>query len=152
TCQIVGERRIGKTSLLHHVMDVATDWNPKSVVAYVDLQDAQCATAAGWLHLVSRRFRWSPAMETLAQISERLDEMIETEELHPVLCLDEFEQYRQRRSEFAEDFFANLRACAGKGMSILTASQRQLSELTDRGDPTSPFFNVFSTVRLDRFT
>ena len=37
-------------------------------------------------------------------------------------------------------------------MSIITASQKRLSELTDPGEPTSPFYNTFPIVTLAHFS
>jgi hypothetical protein len=65
--------------------------------------------------------------------------------------MDEFEELRGRRSEFDRDFFAGLRALSQQGLSILTCSQKPLSELTEPGDPSSPFYNTFPILRLGGF-
>ena len=46
-CQIVGSRRIGKTSLLRQIERVASDWDRNAVVAYLDMQEARCSTLSG---------------------------------------------------------------------------------------------------------
>ena len=151
-CQIVGARRVGKTSLLRQVERAAHVWEPGAVVAYLDLQDPRCFTLDGWLKLAARQLRWTDAPATLADFAERLDATYDGRRRH-VLCLDEFEELSARRAEFTRDFFLTLRSCAqGGGLSIVTASQRPLSELTDRRDPTSPFYNTFPVLRLGPFT
>jgi hypothetical protein len=37
-------------------------------------------------------------------------------------------------------------------MSIIAAAHRPLSELTDPGDPTSPFYNTFPILRMAPFS
>jgi uncharacterized protein len=152
-CQVVGPRRIGKSSLLLHVQHVATGkWDSQCAVAYVDLQDSRCETLSGWLRVVSRQWGWETVATTLSEFSERVEAMLQDEKRKPVLCLDEFEQFTTRPTEFTSAFFLNLRFCAGQGMAILTASGKPLKDLTNPGDPTSPFFNVFHLLRLDRFS
>ncbi|MBV9926386.1 MAG: hypothetical protein JOZ96_15310 [Acidobacteria bacterium] len=149
-CQIVGPRRIGKTSLLLHVEHSAAEWEPSATVAYLDLQDPRCYTLSGWLALAARGFGWTPAPANLADFAERAEQML-TDGRRPILCLDDFEHLRTHRDEFTQDFFMTLRACGQRGLSIVTASQRQLHELTDTNDPTSPFYNTFPLRRLGPF-
>jgi hypothetical protein len=149
--QIVGPRRIGKTSLLLQVERVATLWDKTSVVAYIDLQDARCSTVAGLLHHISKRWGWMPAASTLAEFAQNTEDMV-SKGRHPVLCLDEFEELTLQRTEFDHRFFSSLRACAQLGLSIITASQKTLSELTDPSDSTSSFYNIFPILRLGPFS
>lgn len=146
-CQVVGPRRVGKTSLLRHVEHQASEWEGSAAAAYLDMQDPRCYTLAGWLALAARQFGWAAAPRGLAEFAERAEQTL-TDGRRPVLCLDEFEQLTRRREEFTPDFFLTLRSCGQKGMSIVTASRRPLHELTDEHDPTSPFYNTFPLLRL----
>lgn len=150
-CQVVGPRRIGKTSLLLHVERRAAEWEPSASVAYLDLQDPRCYTLSGWLALAARQFGWTPAPATLADFADRAEQTL-ADGRRPILCLDEFEHLRTHRDEFTQDFFMTLRSCGQRGMSIITASQRPLHELTDTSDPTSPFYNTFPLLRLGPFS
>lgn len=150
-CQIVGPRRIGKTSLLLQVGRVISSWEKKASLAYVDLHDARSYQLFGWLDHVSRKFSWSRPATNLAEFARSVEEMI-SESLFPVLCLDEFDELSKRRDEFGRDFYTNLRSCGNMGMTIITASQKRLNHLTDPDDPTSPFYNTFPTVRLGAFS
>jgi hypothetical protein len=150
-CQIVGPRRIGKSSLLRQVERMAVHWGGNAVVAYLDLQDPRCFTLSGWLEHAARQLGLATAggMD-LVKFSEGLDDLL-NQGCQPILCLDEFEELTYRRQEFTRDFFAALRSCGQKPISILTASQRRLRELTDASDPSSPFYNIFPPLELGPF-
>ena len=149
-CQVVGPRRIGKTSLLRQVERVARQWDKNAVVAYLDMQDARCQTLAGWLRLAARSWDWADSPTTLAEFADRLDAMRSSGRF-AVLCLDEFERLMELRHEFPPGYLLNLRSCAQQGMSIITASQTALSKLTDPNDQTSPFYNTFPLLLLGPF-
>jgi V8-like Glu-specific endopeptidase len=150
-CQIVGPRRIGKTSLLFQIERFITEWEETAVIAYLDQHDAHCHQLSSWLKLASHKFGWVPSATNLAEFTEHVENMI-SRNLLPVLCLDEFDDFTRRRDEFDRDFFTNLRHCGNEGMAIITASQKQLNELTDPDDPTSPFYNTFPLLELGPFT
>jgi len=150
-CQIVGPRRMGKTSLLRQLERIASDWDRHAVIAYLDLQDARCSTLSGWLGRASRQLGWSEIAANLSEFADGIEAMV-SRGSHPVLCMDEFEKMASRRDQFTSDFFLNLRSCGQQGLSIVTVSQKPLSELTDRGDPSSPFYNTFPVLRLGPFS
>ena len=89
-CQIVGTRRIGKSTLLRQVDSKAAEWEASAVVAYVDQQDPRCFNQTGWLEYVGRKWHWDVAAASLAEFSEGVDKML-AQNLRPVLCIDEFE-------------------------------------------------------------
>jgi transcriptional regulator with XRE-family HTH domain len=150
SCQIVGPRRIGKSSLLRQIERAAPRWRQGALVAYVDLQNPRCFTLAGFLDHVGRQLGLAAGAFDLVQFSERLDDLL-AGGTQPILCLDEFEELIMRRQEFTRDFFAALRFCGQKPVSIITASQKRLHELLDPGDPSSPFYNIFPPLELSCF-
>jgi uncharacterized protein len=151
-CQIVGPRRIGKTSLLRHVERVAPEWNDATAIGYMNSQLPQCFTLSGWLRRVSQQLGWPAPASDLGEFAESIEAMLANGR-RPVLCLDEFEEVVQRRGEFTRDFFLTLRSVGERGLSIITASREPLSELTDPSDvAVSPFYNTFPLVRLDPFS
>jgi uncharacterized protein len=150
SCQIVGPRRIGKTSLMRQLQRKIPEWEPGAVVAYLDLQDPRSLTLAGWLRRAAREFGWSPPPNDLAELAERVEDMVGVGR-RPVLCLEEFEAIRVRRSGFGRDFLLTLRSCGQMGMSVVTSSRVRLSELTDPSDPTSPFYNTMAPLDLGPF-
>lgn len=132
-CQIVGQRRIGKTSLIRQIKRVASEWEGAAVVAYLDLLDPRCFTLSRWLERAGRHFGWQKTPADLVDFADCVEDML-SEERCPVLCMDEFEGMTLRRDEFTQDFFFTLRSCGQRGMSIVTTSQNPLSELTDPND------------------
>jgi hypothetical protein len=146
-CQLVGPRRIGKSSVLLFIQRHCADWCPTARVAYLDLQDPRCFTLRGWLGEVAHGFRLPQTPETLPDLMEAAEDLLETG-VQPVLCLDEFGEMARRHQEFPREVFLTLRACGQRGMSILTAAPQRLSELTDPRDDTSPFFNTFPVLPL----
>jgi TIR domain len=150
-CQLVGPRRIGKSSLLLFIQRHSDQWGPTASVAWIDLQDPRCYTLKGWLREVAEGFRLPGPVGTLSDLMEGVEDMIAAG-AHPILCLDEFGEMARRHSEFTRETFLTLRACGQRGMSILTAAPKRLSELTDPNDDTSPFFNTFPILRVPAFS
>ncbi len=150
-CQIVGPRRIGKTSLLLQIERIVSEWEKGVVVAYLDLQDPRCFSLTGWFHRAAQRLAWPTPPKTLIEFADAVEAMLINGQ-RPVLCLDEFEELISRPDQFTHDFFSTLRACGQQGMSILTVSKRPLSELTRSNDPASPFYNAFPILRLGPFS
>jgi hypothetical protein len=149
--QVVGPRRIGKTSLLRQFERVGAGWEGNPAVANLDLQNPQCYTLAGWLRRAGERLGLPGPPADLAGFALAVEEALRRG-ARLVLCLDEFEELTIRPKEFTRDFFLTLRSCGQEGLSIITASQRPLSELTDPGDPVvSPFYNTFPLLRLGPF-
>lgn len=169
---IIGERRMGKTSLLYHLHE------PEAVQRY-GLDPAQYLfvyfsfdTAE---HLTPTRF-WQRLLRSLsakiadAELRRRLDDLrgraeidpfdiedlfleISAKDLRVVFLLDEFETVTQATNLDA-DFFSHLRSLAtGRyiGLIFVTSSRQKLSELSHAGIVGSPFFNIFETFFLKPF-
>ena len=150
--QIVGERRIGKTSLLLQVARQAAEWMPNTRVAFMDMQHPMCFTLNGFLRRVGEEFGLAQTPNDLTEFAEGIEALCRQGQ-RPVLCLDEFEECIRRREQFSRDFLLTLRSCSLLGMSLITASHQPLSSLTDPNDHiTSPFFNVFPLLALSTFT
>ncbi len=159
---VVGERRIGKSSLLYHLMLTGAERleDERYRFVYFSLQDAHFQTLAGFCATVLRKLGLNSAgvadgqsaaaklvaftdeLETLTAASERV-----------VLCLDEFETTFKQRDEFGDGFFEHLRSqlelCK---FACLTATRDSLQQLRLDGKLTSPFDNIFTKVALGDFT
>jgi class 3 adenylate cyclase len=151
-CQLVGPPRTGKTSLLLQVKNQGPVWQTNAIIAYLDLYKITHTTLQGWIESAAHQFMFPAMPRNLIEFGEEISQMINSRHQHPVLCLDQFEQLTARREVFNSDFFNNLRAIGSEGMSILTSSEKRLSELTDPGDPSSPFYNVFNLLRVRAFS
>lgn len=150
-CQLVGHRRIGKSTLLLFAQRHCLEWSSRARVAYLDLQDPRCYTLAGWLREVGHGLKLASTPASLTDLMDAVDDLIDQGE-HPVLLLDEFGEMTRRAQEFPRELFLTLRACGQRGASILTAAPKKLSELTDPRDDTSPFFNTFPVLHVSQFS
>jgi tRNA A-37 threonylcarbamoyl transferase component Bud32 len=168
---IVGERKLGKSSLLTAVAQPAImeryGLEPaRTLFLYIDLEGLASARREDfWIELLDRLSVVLPPeadqlrdqAERLLEASElrfttvrRLLRRVRDENLEMVLALDEFEAMASN-SNFEPDFYGELRSLAGElGTVYLTASKRGLYDLTYHHTDTlsSPFFNIFSEIAL----
>jgi AAA+ ATPase superfamily predicted ATPase len=159
---VVGERRIGKSSLLYHLCQTGVRrLNDESYrFCYVDLQDAHYHTALGFFQAVLHKLE-APADAVkqanslngnLVAFSDQIDGL-ERAGQRLVFCLDEFENTFKHGDQFSDDFFNHMRSQLSlRKMAFVTATQRGLQSLSLEGKLTSPFYNVFTVVELKEFT
>jgi len=139
---VVGARRIGKSSLLYYISQAGQQrLGEEYTVQYLDLQ----------LMLSANEF-YERACELLdTKGGTHLDFRRALKGKRVVLCLDEFEQTIDNEA-FGEGFFSILRGLAQTGeLALVLATQHTLPELQPNL-PTSPFFNIFTTLRLGPLT
>jgi len=169
---IVGERRIGKTSLLNYLSnpDVATSLGLTSdrySLVYIDFQGLTDITPQRfWQRVLGKMGRAIGDPELTAAIKELRDrpqfdlfdledlfETVTARGLKVVLFLDEFE-YVTQNPKFTADFFGGLRALAiHHSLALVPATRRELVELCHSEEiKGSPFFNIFVNVVLRPFT
>ncbi|MCA9935693.1 MAG: AAA family ATPase, partial [Anaerolineales bacterium] len=168
---IVGERKMGKSSLLSHLADPATlqhhGFNPEQYVfVYIDLEGmANITYDEFWPEVLDRMEMALPEQASnlrdmvadMALQSEvrfmqvrRLLRRVDRAGLTVVLMLDEFESLASNVA-FNASFYGELRSLAGEiGVVYITASKRSLYDLTYQHADTlsSPFFNIFSEEPL----
>lgn len=156
---IVGERRIGKSSLLYHLYQTGSERLGENYrFVYGDLQDVRNHSEAGKLFtnlLKGLNVPFAPqdtVQRNLIEFSECVEQVKESGQ-HVVLLFDEFEELLQHRDAFPEDFFDQMRVLMNNGsLAIVTGSQRPLRDLCLDGKLSSPFYNVFSRIDLEEFT
>ena len=168
---IVGERKLGKSSLLTHISCPNTlrahNLDPdRFVFIYVDLEGmANIGYDDFWPELLDRLELSFPTSQTdLRQMTRalldqpdvrfmharRLLRRVERAGLTVVMMLDEFESLATNGA-FDAGFYGELRSLAGElGVVYLTTSKQSLYDLTYQNADTlsSPFFNIFSEERL----
>ena len=149
-CQIVGPRRIGKSSLIYHLPGFAREWGMNLAVAYLDLLSPRSRTIMGLLEMIGEQWRCDAPLGSMTDLEEKV-RAINARGSQPVLCLDEFNELARRPEEFTSDFFLDLRGLAQQGMVILTTARKPLCELVPGHTPASPFFNIFPILRLGPF-
>jgi hypothetical protein len=169
---IVGERRIGKTSLLKFIdtPEIATELGllpEEYCMIYIDFQGLTDITPHRFWERVLRLMERSICMPDLVpqikEIRELEDfDLFDLEDLFKVitasgmtivLLLDEFE-YVTLNPNFQSDFFGGLRAIAThQNLSLITATRRELVDLCHSEElKGSPFFNIFANVVLRPFS
>ncbi len=168
---IIGERRMGKTSLLYHLSDPVIAENlgitpDKFCLVYVDFQGLTDITPTRFWQRVLKKMSRSicdkeliPSIEKL-MLEESFDlfdledlfESIVDRGLTIVLMMDEFE-YVTQNPNFKGDFFGSLRALAiHHGVALVPATRRELVDLCHSEElKGSPFFNIFANVVLHPF-
>jgi len=168
---IVGERRLGKTSLLYHLSnpDVAATLglSPNHYcLVYIDFQGLTDITPQRFWHRVLDKMARSvcdrdlvPAIHALRDQDnfdlfdlEDLFDTIDDRGLYTVLFMDEFD-YVTQNPKFHASFFGGLRALAmHHGLALVPATRRDLVDLCHSDEiKGSPFFNIFANVVLRPF-
>jgi hypothetical protein len=165
---VVGERRIGKTSLLNYIShpEVAAKLGldpDKYVMLYIDFQGlADITPTRFWqrvLRKMARTLEDAELKEAVNQVRAQEEiELFDLEDLFDlaadkgwkvVLLFDEFE-YITQNANFNVDFFSGLRALATHyPVALITSTRRELVELCHSDEiKGSPFFNIFGNVVL----
>lgn len=169
---VIGERRIGKTSLLLHLANqqvaVHLGLTPDQFcLVYADFQGLTDITPQRFWQRVLKKMARSICDESLrpaieeTSLQEDLD-LFDLEDLFQasqekglttVLLLDEFE-YVTQNPNFKGDFFGGLRALAiHHGVALVPATRRELVDLCHSEEiKGSPFFNIFANVVLRPFS
>lgn len=167
SCALVGERRIGKSSLLALLAD------PRGHDPWLDPGERLVAVSLDFLGL-----RQAEAGDLWAEILEALDDAgatlskaeasfagvrqtlraLSRDGVRIALCFDEFE-LAVENPRLDESFFGALRSLAGScGVAFVTASRLSLLELDQYRDEAvrrkvlgSPFFNIFAEFLVGPF-
>ena len=170
---IVGERKLGKSSLLTRLSHAPTlqsfGLDPALYLfVYFDLESMASARREDfWMELLDTIASQLPPGDMAQTLRRQIDNgdvrfmtarralrRLRDTGLEVVLMLDEFESLA-RNAQFDPDFYGELRSLAGElGLIILTASKRSLYDLTYENSSTlsSPFFNIFSEMPIGLMT
>jgi hypothetical protein len=171
---LIGQRRIGKTSLLFHLADSAIFMQyglspTEHLFVYIDcgglanldqpdlyrllLEEIGDALAERDLNPYKPEILKDAAPITYRAFERALRGLIQ-QGWKLILILDEFERL-SRNPHLDPDFFSGLRALTAKyPIAYVTASKQPLLELTytDASTLSSPFFNIFASIRLGLFS
>jgi hypothetical protein len=171
---VVGDRRIGKTSLLNYLADpqvqAAHGLGPdRYIFVYADLQmvDKTMGPERLWrqlLMLMRRRVPEGEIIDAVTTALERseplstfdLDELfqqVDDKGLNVVFLLDEFE-WITINPNFGLSFYHELRSLIiHHRVALVATSRMNLAELLpDVSARSSPFFNVLATINLRPFS
>lgn len=159
SCDVYGERKIGKSSMLYYIFKKAqirlgADYS----AAYIDMQAAENHDVESFLRNSLKKLGCNSGgiissnslNRNLIAFSESIKELKKKKK--PILLIDEFEGLT-RKLEFKDDVFDTLRSLGNNGnIAYVTASLNSLKTLCEKGKFTSPFYNIFSEVKLGKFT
>jgi hypothetical protein len=155
SCDVSGERKIGKSSLLYYIfLKLRDDFSDDYKAVYIDMQDAKYHTVRGFLKYSLKELGSDPEVISSNTINKNLIAFSDSIEglrskIKPVLLIDEFENLTKRPEEFNKDFFDAMRSIGYHGnIAYVTASLHSLKWLCTAGNFTSPFYNIFSQVHL----
>jgi len=158
---IIGERRIGRSSLLWHIKQVYREMLPNAQryhFAYLDLARDACTTPDQFYAEVAQAFfKQRHNHLTPHQFDDFMTEQ-RTADQKLILLLDEFNILQRRKDQFSkdqfnDDFYDGLRARANAGeLTYVLASHLPLAQIAVENDFTSTFFGIFTSVSLGEFT
>jgi hypothetical protein len=169
---IVGERRIGKTSLLYHLSNPEVSLSlgleaDRFCLVYVDFQGLTDITPQRFWQRVLGKMANSVCDKKLQAACLKLSQQagfdlfdledlfnsVSNRSLTTVLLMDEFE-YVTQNPHFKGDFFGGLRSLAiHHNVALVPATRRELVDLCHSDEiKGSPFFNIFVNVVLRPFT
>ncbi|MEW5869350.1 MAG: CHAT domain-containing protein [Chloroflexota bacterium] len=162
SCSLVGPRRVGKSSLLQHLVQPGTytahlPEAERYVFAFVDLQELAGLGPEDFFQVAVERLKRAGAGRLQADVQQdgtqagfrRFLSRTTDQEMRLVLCCDEFEMLSQN-PHFDAHFFAYLRAlCSNYNLALLTSSRASLFDLCHQGDlQSSQFWNIFVELAL----
>ncbi len=160
---IVGERRIGKSSLLYFINDSGNrlsylDESASYIFQFMDFQEKRRGTADEFFSSLFDQLSQEagqklgelpePGYDGFKQVCERID----AQGMKLIMLFDEFEAITKNRN-FEPEFFAFLRSLANNyNVAYVTSSVKNLQEMChNREISDSPFFNIFSNLNLGPF-
>ncbi len=154
---VVANRRMGRTSLLNYVTRRYRQLFPAEhtwAVVYIDMMDVRAHTIAGIMRVLRRgiaqrlgRDLWDEKYDgSIGIMAEQFEELAEAQ-VRLVLCLDEWETV-MAHSEL-DSLIEQLRSSGSMArLGMVVSTTHELSELTEQGGLSSPFYNIFETAYL----
>lgn len=156
---VIGDRRIGKSSLLYQSAQLARGALGAGCRAvYIDLLSARHHTLNGLLGGIleglgeEAALREGAAAEKLAAFEARV-RGARARGATPVVLLDEFEALAGHGQEYGDSLLESWRSLGNEGqMTFVTSSAKPLDEVTHQSGLTSSFYNIFAQLKLEPFT
>jgi uncharacterized protein len=166
---VVGEKRIGKSSLLYHFFltwEQRVQEPSRYVVIYLSLQSVQCQHETNFYQAVAQEL----LSRTTVQAKQTVCDLLQKKPLErfdfsrviaeckqqgilPVLCLDDFKELFENKSEFNDSFYDNLRSLMdNSSLMLVIATTKRLDVYSKKHQLTSSFFNLGHTLKLDELT
>ncbi|MCP4416031.1 MAG: ATP-binding protein [Chloroflexi bacterium] len=154
---IIGERRIGRSSLLQHILRSYPQHLPQPDryrFAYLDLARDTCGYPEQFYAEVAQAFGGNVTNElSPQQFDDWLSNQNPQRAWRYIILLDEFNALQRRREQFGDDFYDGLRSRANAGeITFVLASHIPLHEIALANNFSSTFFGIFTPVDLKEFS
>jgi serine/threonine protein kinase len=161
---VVGERRIGKSSLLNYIYNRknrkrSMQNHDNSIFIFMDFQRSADLTIPKFIDILFSMFKYEQSRElkhiegekNLDQLRDVVQEL-SNEGKRIIVLMDEFEAITKNEN-FDMQFFSFLRFLANNFMvAYVTSSYLELQQMCHNKDVAdSPFFNIFSNLPLRPF-
>ncbi|WP_417909080.1 ATP-binding protein [Candidatus Electronema sp. PJ] len=165
---VVGERRIGKSSLLwqfYRTWEQRVDVPARFAVFYADFQEADPPTEDAFFQLLAKLLLARPDLPQDSQLAAALTvspftcqdftaalALLAGRGLLPVFCLDEFEMLLKRKEQFGDRFLDHLRGLMDTSrLMFIVASRKPVVVYVKEQKLTSNAFNNAYLLRLGEF-
>lgn len=169
---VVGERRIGKSSLLYAFTLLWDQYLPPEVgrreyvVVYLDLQEISPSSQARYYQAALKALRERPIWSRFPDLRETLHacppdkesfgdflEKCKAQNLLPILCVDEFEALLRYPQAFDDSFFDVQRGWMDASeMMYVLATREKIDVYARQHRLTSKFFNLGHLITLGELT
>lgn len=152
---IVGNARIGKSSLLHSFHERWKKVNPEleTAIKLLDGQGRESVNESAFVQAITTR----PAAEDPHRAANQLEEWAKAATRNGTLgsawlMIDEFEGLLTQTRPFSTDFFKRMRSMEESGLLRLVAvSRMDVDELFEQAQATSPIANKLQRTTLGLF-
>ena len=166
---IVGEKHIGKSWLLHYFVltwqQRVLNNSSRYVVIDLPLRGVNCQTETGFYEAVAEgllshvpgwqlqlRNPWKTKPFNRQAFSDAVKQWKQQGKL-PVLCLDDFESLLKYPEKFDNGFYDNLRSLIdSNALMLVVTSRKQLDVYANEHRFVSSFFNIGHTISLKELT
>ena len=163
SCSIVGGHKIGKSSIMHQLLNKEKQeeylGNGNYIFVYIDFQGLIKAKAEDFYEKPILQLLKNDILKKEIRLEgytfrdfERCMERATKHDLKVILIFDEFDAVKNN-DNFNIEFFANLRSLAAvNNIAYVIASREDLDMLVPHEEGFSPFFNIFHIIDIDLFS
>ena len=158
---IVGDDKIGKSSLLYYIFQLNKEkmlfHTKKYIFVFVNFQQYPNITVNGFFKILYSELKHNlPSKIEIKQAKDydtflKMIHVLDYSGYKLILLFDEFDRILQNEN-FGKEFFSFLRSLANSyNVAYIVSSQKELREFAPEKPHDSPFFNVFNHIPLGLF-
>lgn len=171
-CHISGESKIGKSSLIYHFLSHKLQNKEEFKIATINMMDSRNVSIKRLLNYIKSELEpEAKNFESESDIPKMISEInsiiidngINKKNNRYIIFFDEFDQFENYSNienaesvstinSFENIFWDNMRFWATSGVSIFTASTKELNKIFSPSGNLSPFYNILSLMKLQKFS